>query len=97
MKATIVGIKRGKTKNNVDCFNYYGVKEFTDYDKANNECSGQDVVSAFSYTDYNLKVGDLVDFQYEPGFKGMASLSDIVMVKPVDGTPFDKDKEKASK
>lgn len=94
MKVTIVGIKKGKTKKGVDCFNYYGLKDFTDYDQANSECSGHDIVDAFSYKDYSIQVGDLVDFQYEPGFQGKASLSDIVMVKPAGGIPFEQKKEK---
>ena len=88
-KCTIVGIKKGTTKNDKVCFNYYALKEFSYYDKGNSECWGQDIVSAFSYTDYHLEVGDLVDFRYEPGFEGKATLSDIVMLQPAAVPPFE--------
>ncbi|MBO5472198.1 MAG: hypothetical protein J6A08_00170 [Lachnospiraceae bacterium] len=89
MKCTIVGIKKGKTKNGKECYNYYGVKDFSDYDRENSECQGQEPVSAFSYKDYSVMVGDVVDFRYEPGFEGRATLEDIVMVEPAGKTPFD--------
>lgn len=95
MQVTIVGIKKGETKTQRAFYNYYGLKDFSDYDQGNAECEGQEVVDAFSYKDYNLHVGDLVDFQYEPGFKGQAALSNIVMIKP-ETSPFD-EKKKDSK
>ena len=61
----------------------------------NAECTGQEPVTAFSYKDYNVKVGDLVDFRYEPGYQGQATLSDIIMVSP--NTPFDTKEKKDSK
>lgn len=97
MKCTIVGIKKGKTKNGKDCYNYYGLKDFGDYDLSNSECRGQEPVSAFSYKDYTVEVGDLVDFRYEPGFQGQASLEDIILIKPA-GVPFEENrKEPAEK
>ena len=94
MKCIIVGIKKGKTKTGKDCFNYYALKDFSDYDMENSECKGQEPVSAFSYKDFSVEVGDLVDFRYEPGYEGKASLEDIVMIKPAGGAPFDQKKEK---
>ena len=82
MKCTIVGVKKSKTKNGKECFNYYATKEFTEYDQKSAECIGYDVVSAFSYRDYGVCPGDLVDFRYEPGFEGRATLTDIAMVTP---------------
>lgn len=82
MKCTIVGVKKSKTKNGKECFRYYATKEFTEYDQEFAECIGCDVVSEFSYRDYGLCLGDLVDFRYEPGFEGKAKLMDIVMVTP---------------
>lgn len=97
MQVTIVGIKKGQTKNNKDFFNYYGLKQFSDYDKENSECDGQEPVTAFSYKDYMVQVGDLVDFQYEPGFEGRATLSNIIMIKPGGGIPFENKEKKDSK
>lgn len=91
MQVTIVGIRKGETKNKKPCFNYYGLRDFSDYDKENSECEGSQVIVEFSYKDYGLSVGDVVDFQYEPGFEGRATLSNVVMIKMAGGTPFDKD------
>ncbi|MDE7019758.1 MAG: hypothetical protein K2P23_02485, partial [Lachnospiraceae bacterium] len=45
---------------------------------------GMVVGTEFSYKDYGLKPGDECDFMYEPGFEGKATLSDVVVLKPVD-------------
>lgn len=82
MKCTIVGVKKGKTKTGRECFNYYANKPFTDYDHDSAECIGNEVVSAFSYQDFKVVPGDEVDFRYEPGFEGKATLTDIVVVIP---------------
>lgn len=97
MQVTIVGIRKGVTKNKKPCYNYYGLKDFSDYDMENSECEGQQPVSEFSYKDYGLSVGDVVDFQYEPGFEGRATLSNVVMIKMSGGTPFDKDAKDTAK
>lgn len=89
MKVTIVGIKKGENKKGNPCFNYYGLKDFSEYDVSNSECCGHQIVSEFSYKDYGLAVGDMVDFRYEPGYEGKATLSDVVMIKMAVGTPFD--------
>lgn len=94
MQVTIVGIRKGETKNKKPCYNYYGLRAFSDYDMENSECEGHQVVVEFSYKDYGLSVGDVVDFQYEPGFEGRATLSNVVMIKMAGGTPFDGDKAK---
>lgn len=93
----IVGVKKGTTKKGAECFNYYGVKNFTDYDQQNSFCMGQTVVSEFSYTDYGVEVGDIVDFRYEPGFEGKATLVDIVMLRPAGNVPSDQKQEKDKK
>lgn len=93
MKVEIVGVRKGQTKTGRDCFNYYGLKEFSDYDQENSQCEGQEVVKEFSYKDYGVKVGDEVEFQYEPGFKEKATLSNILMLKAGGSTPpFKEDK-----
>lgn len=92
MRVTIVGVRKSESKGRA-AFNYFGLKDFTDYDIQNSECNGQSVVAEFSYTDFNLKPGDVVEFDYEPGFQGRATL---VGVRPVslvaDINPFDGDK-----
>ena len=92
MKVTILGIKRAKTKSGRDFCQYYYSKNFTDYEMENSDCEGLIVGSEFSYRDYNIRPGDECDFQYEPGFEGKATLSDVVVLKPVDGIPFEKEK-----
>lgn len=87
MKVEIVGVRKGQTKTGRDCFNYYGLKQFSDYDQENAQCEGVEVVKEFSYKDYGVKVGDEVEFQYEPGFKGAATLSNILMIKSGGSIP----------
>lgn len=89
MQVKIVGIKKGETKNKKPCFNYYGLRDFSDYDMENSVCLGHQLVSEFSYKNYGLSIGDVVDFQYEPGYEGKATLSNVVMIKMAGGTPFD--------
>lgn len=89
MRVKLVGIRQGETKNKKTFYNYYGLKDFSDYDRENGECKGQMPVEAFSYKDYGVSVGDIVDFQYEPGYEGKAQLSNIVMLEMAGGTPFD--------
>lgn len=84
MKVTIIGIKKATTKNGKNFCEYYYQKNFTDYDIQNTDCAGFMVGSEFSYRDYGLKPGDECDFQYEPGFDGKATLSDVVVTKPND-------------
>lgn len=99
MRVEIVGIRHGKTKTGKESYNYFGLREFSDYDQENSECSGKQPVDAFSYKDYGVAVGDVVDFQYEPGYEGKAQLSNIVMVQMGGGNPFGSDtaKETAKK
>lgn len=84
MKVTIIGVKKAKTKNGKDFCQYYFQKAFTGYEVENSECFGFAVGSEFSYNDYGLKPGDECDFLYEPGFEGKATLSDVVVLKPVE-------------
>lgn len=79
MKVMIVGVRSFESKGR-PAFNYFGLKDFTDYDIQNSDCEGQSVVTEFSYENYNLHVGDVVEFDYEPGFQGRASL---VGVRPI--------------
>lgn len=94
MKVTIIGVNAGQTKNQRNYYRYYFSKPFADYDIENSECRGEMTGSEFSYKHYNVEPGDECDFQYEPGFEGKAVLSDIIVLKPAGGVPFDKDKGK---
>lgn len=94
MKVTIVGVRKSESKGRT-AYNYFGLKDFTDYEIENSECQGQTVVSEFSYKNFDLKPGDVVEFDYEPGFEGRAML---VGIRPIslaaDTNPFDGGKDK---
>lgn len=94
MKCTILGVKKGKTKTGKESYTYYATKDFTPYELENAECVGSAVVSEFSYQDFHVQPGDEVDFQYEPGFEGKATLVDVIMRKP---NPFTKESGTAEK
>ena len=81
MKVTIVGVRKSESKGR-NAFNYAGLKDYTVYERENSVCDGQDVVSEFSYTDFNLHPGDVVSFEYEPGFNGRATLVGVQMISP---------------
>lgn len=97
MRVVIVGVRKSESKGKV-AFNYSGLKDFTAYERENSECQGQDVISEFSYTDYHLQPGDYVDFEYEPGFGGRASLVSVHMITPAadlkDSTSAEAPKDK---
>lgn len=94
MRVTIVGVKKSESKGR-DAFNYFGLKDFTDYEIKNSECVGQMVVAEFSYTDFNLKPGDVVEFDYEPGYQGRATLTGVRPVSlAADTNLFDGGKDK---
>ena len=102
MVVKILGVKKseykGKDGSNKIGFNYMALKQFTSYELENSQCEGNDVVREFSNTDFNLHPGDLVDFEYEPGFEGRATLVGVRPLSPNDN-PFDdgKDVKKESK
>lgn len=91
MKVTIIGIKKAQTKNKKNFCQYFFQKAFTDYEMENSDCLGFTVGSEFSYKDYNLKPGDVCDFQYEPGYEGKATLSDVVVLTPIEKAKDSKD------
>ena len=92
MQVQIVGVKRseyvGKDGKDKVAFNYFGVKEFTEYEKQNGDCEGLCAVAEYSSTDYGVHVNDIVEFMYEPGFQNKATLVDIRMLKLADKPPF---------
>ncbi len=78
MKATILGTSRGTTKTGKDFMNIFASKNFTDYEMQNNTVEGVSCFKEFTYNDYNIKPGDEVEFVYEPGFEGRATLVDVI-------------------
>lgn len=76
----------------VRAVNYFGVKEFTQYEQENNQCEGMCTISEFSRIDFGVHAGDLVDFVYEPGFKGAATLVDVKVLAIADKPPFEDNK-----
>lgn len=94
MKVTIVGVRQSESKGR-KAYNYFGLKDFTDYEIENSKCVGQMVVSEFSYTNFNLKPGDVVEFDYEPGFQGRATLTGVrPVLLAADTNPFEGSKDK---
>lgn len=90
MKVKIVGVKQSESKGR-KVFNYAGLKEYTPYEQDNAECEGLDVISEFSFTDFKLHVGDVVDFEYEPGFQGRATLTGVKMLS-MNENPYEEGK-----
>lgn len=82
MLVQIVGVRKSESKGK-NAFNYFGLKSFTDYEQENSDCNGHAVVSEFSYTDFNIVPGDVVEFDYEPGFQGRATLVNVRKIKSV--------------
>lgn len=81
MEVKIIGVMKGTNKAGRGFCQIHYQKQFTDYEAENNECSGMAVGTEFSYTDYKLKPGDECEFQYEPGFQGRATLTNVVVKK----------------
>ena len=81
MKVKIIGVQKGKTKTERNFTRFFDQKPFGDYEVENSDCSGMMTGSEFSYKDFDVKPGDECDFQYEPGFKNEATLSDVVVLK----------------
>ncbi len=85
MKVTITGIMKGKNKAGRDFTQLYATTMFTDYELETNDCTGHKTIDVFTYLDCGaLHVGDVVDLVYEPGFQGLATLTQIIPVKAPD-------------
>lgn len=94
MKVTIIGTKVAKTKSGKMGYTYYFQKPFTAYESENSECLGFAVGHEFSYIDFDLRPGDVVNFIYEPGYEERATLVDVSLLKnyipPADKADKDK-------
>lgn len=94
MTCTIVGIRKGESKGK-PCWNVAATKDYSAYDQQNSECEGVDVVSEFTYIDFGIHPGDVVEFVYDKGFQGRATLVDVKILSFAGGIPFaDKQSEK---
>lgn len=90
----VVGKKKAKSaKSGNDCFNYYFTGDFSQYDEEHAECEGNVVLSEFSYDDFDVHPGDMVELDYEKGFQDKATLSYIRVMH--SGKPFE-DKKKTA-
>lgn len=82
MKVTITGIMKGTSKNNRQFTQFFGTTPFTGYEIESNDCTGLKTVEVFTYQNFGaVKVGDVCEFLYEPGFQGRATLTDVLVVK----------------
>lgn len=81
---TIVGVKAVKSqKTGRIGYTIFYTTPYTDYEVENAEsCEGVSCGQVFTYKDYSVRPGDIVDMRYEPGYQDRAMLTDIVMVKP---------------
>lgn len=94
MKVTIVGVKKsvykGKDGQMKSGYNYCGLKDFTSYEMESADCEGQDIIREWSSVDFNVHVGDVVEFIYEPGYQDKAMLVDVRMIEAAGtGNPFE--------
>lgn len=72
-------------KNGVTYYTLNFLSEFSDYEMENG-AAGVKVGTAWTSLSAcsTLRVNDLVDLRYEPGFKGQAQLADVVRYSPND-------------
>ena len=85
MKVTVIGVVKGKNKAGREFSRLYVTSEFSDYEVENNGAVGLKCMEVFTYIDCSfLRVNDVVDLVYEPGFQGRADLTDIIPVKAPD-------------
>lgn len=82
MTVTVTGIMKGTSKNNRQFTQFFGTTPFTNYESESNDCTGLKTVEVFTYQDFGpVRIGDVCDFLYEPGFQGRATLSDVKVLK----------------
>lgn len=84
MVGKIIGISSYE-KNGVRFYTLNFLQEFSDYESQNG-ATGVKVGSAWTSLAVcdTLRVNDLVDLRYEPGFQGKAQLADVVRYSPND-------------
>lgn len=83
MRLTITGLMKGQNKNKKEFVVIHGTTPFTQYESENNETDGVKTMNVYTYLDCSiLRVGDVVDLQYEPGFDDKATLVGFEVVAP---------------
>lgn len=83
MRLTVTGLIKGKNKNNKDFCVIHGTTPFSAYESENNETDGVKTSNVYTSLDCSiLRVGDVIDLQYEPGFEGKATLTGYEVVAP---------------
>lgn len=83
----VVGISKNEKDGKVS-FTLHLTGQFPEYEKARGAV-GLRVFSEWTRLDCgHITVGDVVYPTYEKGFQGMATLSDIIVVKDIKDTPF---------
>lgn len=75
--AKIIGIKEITTKAGKKGWEYHMADKFSEYDLEHSNCSGSQVISEYSSTQFPVKVGDDVSLVYGKGYQGKAQLVDI--------------------
>lgn len=74
----VIGVRNFQTKAGKSVQNIYVANNFSEYDLENSDaCYGLQVRSEYSSKRYDLKPGDVVKLEYEPGFEGRAQLVNI--------------------
>lgn len=77
----ILGIKIAKNRNTGrESYTYYFAQPFTQYEKDNAEVWGTSCSSEFSYTRFDVKVGDVVELAYSKGYQDKALLTGMKVV-----------------
>lgn len=83
MKAVLVGKKIGvNAKTGNPSCTYYVQVPFTEYEAKNASCDGNAVNSFYCGKDFpDVKPGNTVNLEFEPGFEGRAQLVNISVIK----------------
>lgn len=85
---TIVGIKKAVSAKTGKTFTtYYCNGLFSDYELENNETYGVTCETVGTTENYDIKVGDVVEFYYG---KAIGNYQPVIGFKLIQGAPFDK-------
>ena len=83
----VVGISKNEKDGKIS-YTLQLTGQFSEYEK-NNGAVGLKAFSEWTRLDVShVTVGNVVYPMYEKGFQGMATLSDVVIVKDISDTPF---------
>lgn len=94
-KYEVIGKKAYTSSNSGKTgYTYYFASDFKQNEIDGGDCEGRCTLSEFSYTNFNVIPGDIVELEYDKGYQDKAVLENIEVVQPA--TPF-KDKPKEQK